>query len=161
MKIYVASSWRNTYQPGIVERLRTLGHEVYDFRGCDTGWGSASDRVGIPGGFSWSTVDPEWKNWTADVPRYLRGLNHPHAIEGFNRDMDALKRSDACIMVMPCGPSASMEMGWAVGAGKLVATYMPAIREPDLMVKMADLVSIEWAKIEEWLNRHHREEAAD
>lgn len=31
-KIYVASSWRNPYQPTVVEKLRECGHEVYDFR---------------------------------------------------------------------------------------------------------------------------------
>lgn len=29
-RIYVASSWRNTYQPGVVAALREAGHEVYD-----------------------------------------------------------------------------------------------------------------------------------
>jgi hypothetical protein len=148
MKIYVASSWRNSYQPEIVLKLRELGHEVYDFRGPASGWGE--DGPGS-GGFGWKEVDPEWQSWTDDVERYRAGLDHPRAIEGFNRDMDALKACDACLMVMPCGPSASMEMGWAVGAGKLVAVYMPAIREPDLMVKMADVVTTRWDCIEVWL----------
>jgi len=148
MKIYVASSWRNTYQQEVVRRLRELHHTVYDFRGAGTGWG----EEGGEGGFSWSAVDPEWQTWPDDVERYREGLNHPLAIEGYNRDMNALRACDACIMVMPCGPSASMEMGWAVGAGKLVAVYMPAIREPDLMVKMADLVTTKWDVIEVWLN---------
>lgn len=148
MKIYVASSWRNSYQPEVVEKLRALGHEVYDFRGPGSGWGDGSEGAG---GFGWKEVDPEWQSWTDDVNRYRAGLDHPRAIEGFNRDMDALKRADACIMVMPCGPSASMEMGWACGAKKLVAVYMPAIREPDLMVKMADLVCTRWDSIELWL----------
>jgi len=148
MKIYVASSWRNTYQPGVVKKLRELGHEVYDFRGGGDGW---SPEQGS-GGFAWTSVDPEWQSWPSDVERYRAGLNHPMAIEGFNRDMSALKRADACIMVMPCGPSASMEMGWACGADKLVAVYMPEIREPDLMVKMAELVTTRWDVIEVWLN---------
>lgn len=32
MKIYVASSWRNAYQPQVVDALRKEGNEVYDFR---------------------------------------------------------------------------------------------------------------------------------
>lgn len=32
MKIYVASSWRNQYQPEVVATLRAVGHEVYDFK---------------------------------------------------------------------------------------------------------------------------------
>ena len=31
-RIYVASSWRNPYQPEVVAALRKAGHEVYDFR---------------------------------------------------------------------------------------------------------------------------------
>ena len=179
MKIYVASSWRNTYQQDVVAKLRKLGHEVYDFRGLGDGFGGeltctdCAEAVSKlkykndgsaggyfehcpvhrgSGGFSWREVDPDWENWPADVERYRRGLDHPRAVEGFSRDMDALKACDACVMVMPCGPSASMEMGWACGAKKLVAVYMPAIREPDLMVKMADLVTTQWTAIEVWLN---------
>ncbi len=151
MRIYVASSWRCEHQPFVVQRLRELGHEVYDFRGCDTGWGSVSDRVGIPGGFQWSDVDPDWKNWPTDIPRYLRGLNHPRAIEGYNRDMDALKRADACILVNPCGQSAHAELGYAAGAGKLTAAWCPEIREPDLMLKMAGYITDQWENIERWL----------
>lgn len=150
MKIYVASSWRNTYQPKVVTLLRSNGHEVYDFRGGGDGW---KEDSGV-GGFSWSSVDPEWQTWPNNVLRYQEGLNHPNAVAGFERDMDALKRSDVCIMVMPCGPSASMEMGWACGARKLVAVYMPEIREPDLMIKMADLITIHWSHVEDWLNSY-------
>ena len=32
MKIYLASSWKNTDQPDLVEALRNAGHDVYDFR---------------------------------------------------------------------------------------------------------------------------------
>ena len=31
-KIYVASSWRNVFQQDVVDILRDLGHEVYDFK---------------------------------------------------------------------------------------------------------------------------------
>ena len=31
-KIYVASSWRNSYQQDVVSFLRTLGHVTYDFK---------------------------------------------------------------------------------------------------------------------------------
>jgi hypothetical protein len=139
MRVYVASSWRNEFQSDVVTALREDGHEVYDFKGPGDGFGAGEG----PGGFGWSEVDPSWKGWIEDVPSYLAALNHPRAIEGFHRDMDALKSCDACVMVMPCGPSASMEMGWAVGADRFVAVYTPAIREPDLMVKMAHMISMD------------------
>ena len=145
MKIYVASSWRNEYQPEVVRKLQELGHEVYDFRGAGDGWGADDGD----GGFSWRSIDGDWQQWTPQ--QYVRALEHPFAVDGFNRDMNALKRCDACVFVMPCGPSASMELGWAVGAGKLTAAYIPGMREPDLMVKMADHIATRWESIELWL----------
>jgi hypothetical protein len=146
VKVYVASSWRNDFQPGVVRALRADGHEVYDFRGPGDGWGAAGEG---PGGFGWSEIDLGWKGW--DAPRYVAALDHPRAVEGFRRDMDALRACDACVMVMPCGPSASMEMGWACGAGKAVVVFVPALREPDLMVKMADLVTDDLDRVRERL----------
>ena len=127
MKIYVASSWRNDFQPGVVAALRADGHEVYDFKDSE--------------GFHWTEVDGGWKDWPSDIPKYLAGLNHPCALRGFNRDMSHLRDCDACVYVMPCGVSASLEAGWACGAGKPTVVYVPGLREPDLMVKMANLVT--------------------
>lgn len=125
MKIYVASSWRNGYQPEVVKALREDGHEVYDFKDAD--------------GFHWSEVDPDWLTWQPGP--YIQGLKHHCSERGFNRDMTALKECDACVYVMPCGVSASLEAGWACGAGKRVFVYVPELREPDLMVKMAEMVT--------------------
>jgi hypothetical protein len=151
MRIYVASSWRNDFHPDVVAALRADGHEVYDFKGPGDGWGK--DGSTGPGGFSGAEIDPQWKDWVTpgNVGSYIEGLSHPRAVEGFNRDMDALKACDACVMVMPCGPSASMEMGWACGAGRKVAVYIPATREPDLMVKMADLVTDSLDEVRRWV----------
>ena len=80
-------------------------------------------------------------DWANDIPAYLAALEHPRAEEGFRRDMDALRQADACVMVHPCGVSAAMETGWACGAGKRVCVFVPGLREPDLMVKMAVLVT--------------------
>jgi hypothetical protein len=177
MKIYVASSWRCQFQQEAVRKLRALGHQVYDFRGKGSGWG---DEIGCrdcvaakggaypnpgpaggffadcpahrgEGGFSWSQVDPDWQEWPNDIPRYIRGLHHPRAAEGFDRDMDALRAAEACILVNPCGQSAHAELGWAAGAGKLTAAWCPAIREPDLMIKMADHITASWESIELWI----------
>jgi hypothetical protein len=135
MKIYVASSWRNEYQPGVVKLLREDGHEVYDFKDSN--------------GFRWSEVDLDWNSWTPN--EYLEGLKHPCAERGFNRDMTALRDCDVCVYVMPCGPSASMEMGWAVAAGKHVIVYVPELREPDLMVKMAPEITTDLAYVRRYV----------
>lgn len=109
MKLYVASSWRNPYQPSIVEDLRALGFDVYDFRHPPAG-----DHLG----FSWADVDPEWVNWTPE--KYVAGLEHPIAVAGFESDFTAMNTSDGGVLVMPSGRSAHLEAGYLVGQGKPV-----------------------------------------
>lgn len=121
MNIYVASSWRNDHQPSVVEMLRVVGHDVYDFR---------NPAEGV-GGFSWSEIDPEWKSWTPQ--QYREALKHLTARNGFFYDMQALRECDACVLVLPSGRSASWEFGWACGHGKRGTVYMPEACEPELM----------------------------
>jgi len=126
--VYVASSWRNPYQPDVVKAVVDAGHSVYDFRNP------------CPGdlGFHWSHVDPNWKNWT---PRnYVAGLEHELAVDGFNRDWLAMQRSDACIMVLPCGRSAHLEAGYFAGAGKKLIILLMEATEPELMYRMANAI---------------------
>lgn len=123
MKIYVASSWRNDYQPDVVRGLREVGHEVYDFK---------NPREG-DNGFHWSEIDPAWKTWRPEV--YRDALKHPIAERGFKSDFDALKWCDAVVAVQPFGRSASLELGWACGAGKFTVLLLDD-GEPELMVKM-------------------------
>lgn len=130
MKIYVASSWRNPHQPRVVELLRELGHEVYDFRNP------------APGnkGFAWSEIDEDWEQWTTE--EYVEALKHPIAERGFNSDFDGMKWADTCVMVLPCGRSANTEAGWMKGAGKKVFVYSPVKQEPELMYKIYDDILI-------------------
>ncbi len=124
-KIYVASSWRNEWQPYIVNLLRNHGHEVYDFRNPKAG-----DK-----GFHWSEIDPQWKQWTPE--KYRDCLNHPIAELGFKSDFDAMLWADVFVGVQPFGRSASIEMGWAAGNGKRTILLLEN-GEPELMVKVFD-----------------------
>ncbi len=124
MKIYVASSWRNDAQPGVVEDLRRAGHKVYDIRNPNQN-GS---------GFHWSDISPEWESWTPD--KFIEGLEHPLAQNGFASDFEALDWADAVVMVMPCGRSAHLELGYAAGQKK-TTVIMVTEAEPELMYKMA------------------------
>lgn len=139
-RIYVASSWRNVHQPEVVTELRKAGHLVYDFRNPP----GSSD-------FSWREVDPNWQNW--DFKSYVEGLDHPIAQQGFESDMTALSSCDACILVLPCGRSAHLELGWAVGASKHTAIYHPPgiSVEPELMAKMVDLQAQDMRTLKSWL----------
>jgi nucleoside 2-deoxyribosyltransferase len=126
MKIYVASSWRNTRQPEVVQALREAGHDVYDFKQPAPG----------DNGFHWTEIDGGWKSWTPE--RFVAALAHPIAEAGYEKDMGALERADVCVMVMPCGRSASLETGYAIGAGKPTFILL-SDGEPELMFKMAQV----------------------
>jgi hypothetical protein len=128
VNIYVASSWRNPTQPSVVAELREAGHEVYDFRNPNPS----------NNGFGWRQLGlGDAKKWTPGILR--EALQHPVAQQGFACDMDALRGCDACVLVLPCGRSAHLELGWATGAGKrtLVLTA-ETLDEPELMYLMCD-----------------------
>lgn len=128
MKIYVASSWRNLLQPGIVHALRRCGHEVYDFRHPAPG----ND------GFAWSSIDPDWQRWT--TAQYRTALTHPVARAGYKADIEALRGCDACVLVLPAGRSASWEFGYAMGQGKPGYVAMLEPGEPELMFAEATII---------------------
>lgn len=124
--IYVASSWRNDVQPHVVQALRRTGYAVYDFK---------NPRPGDHG-FHWSDVDPLWKGWTPE--QFIKGLASPIAEKGFKSDFDAMKESDTCVLVMPCGRSAHIEAGFFVQPGKKLFILLQGNAEPELMYKMAN-----------------------
>ncbi len=125
-KIYVASSWRNPHQAAVLTALVASGHEAYDFKNP------------YPGntGFSWSEIDPNWINWSAE--EYVKALDHPIAKAGFASDFNAMKWADTFVLVLPCGRSAHLELGWAAGAGKQTVVLTCDGQEPELMAKMCD-----------------------
>lgn len=123
-RIYIASSWKNTIQPGIVTLVRKCGHDVYDFRHPSPG----ND------GFRWSDIDPGYEAWTPE--QYREALKSPIAERGFNLDFDAMRWADTCMLVLPAGRSACFELGWSVGAGKQGVVIMLDEKErPDLMFR--------------------------
>ena len=155
MHIYVASSWRNTYYPEVVQALRDAGHEVYDFRNPPTG---------APG-FHWTDVDPNCMDWTP--VEYQANLTHPLAEQQFKNDIEAMTACDACVLVLPCGRSAHTEAGWFAGQGKKVYAFIPdkdsfencgsnnrapVAIEPELMYKLFTKVCINFEELIKELN---------
>jgi hypothetical protein len=134
--IYVASSWRNAYYPAIVDRLRSEGHDVYDFRNPPHG----------NGGFNWRDIDPrgpgmfdEPLNYPS-INQYIEMLEHPAATHGFGQDLAGMLRATAAVLVLPCGRSAHLEAGWFIGMGIPTAIYIPEPIEPELMYLLAHKV---------------------
>jgi len=132
IRIYVASSWKNSYQPSVVELLRQCGHEVYDFKAPATG----------DAGFHWREIDPNWQSWTPEA--YGEALDSPLAERGYMADMTALENSDLCVLLMPSGRSAAYEYGyWRGRMQRHGILHIPAGEhfEPELMFKGATITS--------------------
>lgn len=138
--VYVASSWRNeARQQTTVKVLRDWGADVYDFRQPSRG----------ASGFAWAEIDPSWETWT---PAQLHeALQHPIARDGFRADMNALVAADIVVLVLPCGRSAHLELGHAVGLGKPTAVVLADGNEPELMYAMCDLLTTDAQLLAMWV----------
>jgi hypothetical protein len=141
-RIYVASSWRNTYQPNVVKVLRDqLRHEVYDFHNPP---GKA--------GFKWADIEVSWQSWTMERYRELLTTT-PDASFGFIADYRAMQWADTCVLVLPCGRSAHLEAGYFNGSNKRLIIYIPEPIEPDLMYLMANHICLTMDEVLDVINR--------
>jgi hypothetical protein len=148
-RVYVASSWRNSTQPAVVAVLRAAGIDCYDFK----------NPAPENDGFHWSEVMPSYRRvgpgsaeQLCSADEYIDALAHPIAEAGFAADFDAMRECDACVLVLPCGRSAHLELGWFVGQGKRTAILLdgPDVT-PELMYKMVDHVSRSLLDLLGWL----------
>lgn len=125
MKVYLASSWRNPHYYQVLQAIRDTGHEVYDFR---------------DGGFRWDEIKSGFtelpnKDWINTM------IGSKQANEHFQKDFAALDACDLCVLLLPCGRSAHLEAGYAIGRGKHVhIMFGPEKIEPELMYLMADYI---------------------
>jgi hypothetical protein len=135
-RVYVASSWRSTMFDATVNILEAAGVPHYNFKK------PSSDLSG----FSWSEVMEGFdiNKQEAVVADYLEALGTARATEAFEADF-----------VLPCGKSAHLELGWAVGAGKRTAILLDTGKygtvQPELMYKMVDLITPSVMDLLKWL----------
>lgn len=124
-RIYLASSWRNPDQPAVLAALRAAGHEVYDFRNPAPG----------QNGFSWRDCGAQASiDHAKTIPSYLEAIQSDRAAEGFSFDKAALDWCDTCVLALPCGRSAHLELGYACGQGKDTYVLLHEDKfEPELM----------------------------
>lgn len=128
--VYVASSWRNPIHIAVVAALGAAQIDCYDFRNPPNG-----------AGFGWEEIDPghdRGRRGATSASTYLAMLGHERADEGFAADFAAMEKADTFVLVLPCGRSAHLELGWAVGAGKRTAILLEDPIEPELMYRMVD-----------------------
>lgn len=112
MKFYIASSWKNYNEVReISQYLQGLGHEVYDF--TDESKHFAFNVMDIRKFTGKERCDVDW----------LEFNNCRETMIAFKTDKEGLDWADAILMVLPCGRSAHIEAGYAVGKGKPLVIY--------------------------------------
>lgn len=128
-RIYLASSWRNPIQPDVLAALRAAGHEVYDFRNPAPG----------QKGFAWRdcggiAAQDGPGTGAKTIPSYMEAIRSERAADGFAFDKAALDWCDTCVLALPCGRSAHLELGYAAGQGKDTYVLLHEDKfEPELM----------------------------
>lgn len=150
--IYVASSWRNPVQIGVIHALRAAGLEAYDFRKPKTHndgfhWSEVMPSVAYGGSGELRHVQAQ----SASAEDFLVALEHERCIEGFGLDFGAMQECDTCVLVLPCGRSAHLELGWFVGQGRKTAILLDDPVTPELMYRMVDYVAPSLFDLLGWL----------
>ena len=109
MKLYIASSWKNAAACAkLAVFLRQLGHEVDCF---------SEPRPGR-GVFCYS----ELTDVLADLDA-INFLRAPRVQRAFLEDLRWLDWAEGVVLYLPCGRSAHLEAGYAVGQGKRLVIY--------------------------------------
>ena len=121
MKIYVASSWRNLYLNDIVSILRDWNHQVHDFRA------NGATRPAPP-------PLPD-----GSLDSVMSFLHLTSTQTSYQRHCEALVEAEVLLCVLPCGRSAHVELGMALGLSIPVVLVHDGI-EPDLMHLGVDAV---------------------
>lgn len=113
MKVYLLSSLKNPRLPHIGNAIRAFGFEVFDHW-----WGGGPE------------ADDWWQRYETIRGRsYSEALYDHYAQHIFTYDLGHLNSSDIGVLVLPCGKSGHLELGYLVGQGK--PTYVLFNGEPE------------------------------
>lgn len=75
-------------------------------------------------------ADVLWRDYELALGfNYRQALQRPAAQNTFRFDRDNIDNCNTFLMVLPCGKSAHLELGYAAGIGKDTLIYMP--QEPE------------------------------
>lgn len=106
--IYLIGSLRNPKVQILANTLRDAGFDVFD------DWAS-------PG----AEADEKWQEYERARGRtYREALYSAHAMNVFEFDKRHLDAANVVVLCAPAGKSAHLELGYAVGRGKLTFIYM-------------------------------------
>lgn len=134
--IYLASSWKNPWIDSVREICARNRLLTFDF------------RVDNP-------IQPMKDRTIGTFDDFRNVLREPETQLGYDIDHDAMCSAQGCILIMPCGRSAHMELGWFVGRAKPTCIFYPTHDKydgPDLMYKMTTVLC-GVGELETWLKQ--------
>lgn len=132
--IYLIGSLRNPVVQDVAARLRLKGFDVFD------DWQAAGPEA-----------DDYWQKYSN-----ARGHSYKDALRGaaaqhvFAFDKKHLDMADIVVMVMPCGKSGHLELGYAVGQGK--KGFILFDKEPERYDVMYNFATDVFFSVEELLD---------
>ena len=136
MRIYLASSWSNLYLNDIVSILRDWNHQVHDFRANGATRPAPPPFAGAAGSGGNQLEGPDGS--LDSVMSYL----HLTSVQSrYQLQCAALVDAEVLLCVLPCGRSAHVEIGMALGLSIPVVLVHDG-SEPDLMHLGVDAVVI-------------------
>jgi len=107
MKIYISASWKKREEVRtLAEKLRELGHEVFDFTDH-----KCRNTPEIPPEKFPEQFDPEKHN-------YHYYLDRPEFRFAMSENYHAIAWADLIILLLPCGLDATADWALGVGMGK-------------------------------------------
>jgi nucleoside 2-deoxyribosyltransferase len=152
MKIYIASSWKNKENVQIMAKyLRGYGCTVDDFTDDSQGRFifSLEDLENI--------LDTDRVQPSSYYGRVIKAMNHEMSQRAFQQDKKMIEWADVLILLLPCGKSAHMELGYAKGIGKKIIIFSHngfTMDDFEVMYGFADLITYSisevFEKLREW-----------
>ena len=123
--IYMVGSLRNGKMPEIANKLAAAGYDAF------ADWHAAGYEA-----------DDKWQEHEQSRGRtYREALYGYHARDVFEFDLTHINRCDFVVLILPCGKSGHLELGWALGRGK--PGFVLFDKEPerwDVMYQFANAV---------------------
>ena len=105
------------------------------------------NRTGLEAFADWTAPGPDADDYLRDMAK-ARGWDHIRTLQSYAAkhvcafDKYHLDRAAAALILLPCGKSCHMELGYMIGQGKPTYVYMPEAPERvDVMYNLAHCVT--------------------
>ena len=146
MKVYLAGSLRNENMLHYRETLQEAfpDHEIF------MDWYAAGPLA-----------DDHWKSyWTGQGVDYKEALSKPNSQNTFQFDKKHIDSSDILILAAPAGKSGHMELGYALGSGKIGLYFFPEEEDVrwDVMLNFSTAVCVGMEDLMQQIHYYSQEE---